>query len=134
MFITMFWGHMDFDSGKFMYCNAGHNYPILIRGNGDIEFLKTGGLILGMFPDATYEMDEIQLEKDDTLLCYTDGVTEAINFRDEEFGEERLFQIAKYFKAPSSEMLVKKIVKRVEAFAGPADQYDDMTLFAMKVK
>lgn len=133
MFITAFYGRLNLETNEFTYCNAGHNYPLLIREDGEIVELKTGGIILGIFPDATYEIGKLTLEKGDIILAYTDGITEAINTAEEEFGEDRLMEVIKSIKNPDPQNLIQRIIQEVKQFQGDADQYDDMTLFAVKM-
>ena len=87
-FVTVMYGVLGAD-GRLTYSNAGHNPPILVGRNG-VRRLETGGLILGLFPHATYEEETLQLEDGDTLVVFSDGVTEALNEAGDEFGEERL--------------------------------------------
>jgi sigma-B regulation protein RsbU (phosphoserine phosphatase) len=134
MFITMFYGRVDQETNEFVYCNGGHNYPMLIRNNGDIELLKAGGLILGIFPDSNYEIATLSLESGDTILCYTDGITEAINSKNEEYGDGRLLNFVKENRTLSPESLIEGIIEDVSAFQGTARQYDDITLFALKMR
>ncbi len=89
-FITLFYGVLELATGKLSYCNAGHNPPLLVRPDGAVESLGTGGALLGAFAEWSYESGEVTLQPGDRLLCYTDGVTEAENPAGEEFGEERL--------------------------------------------
>ena len=87
-FVTVMYGVLAPD-GRLTYSNAGHNPPILV-GRSGVRRLETGGLILGLFPHATYEEETLQLEDGDTLVVFSDGVTEALNAAGDEFGEERL--------------------------------------------
>ena len=87
-FVTVMYGVLAPD-GRLTYCNAGHNPPILV-GRSGVRRLETGGLILGLFPHAIYEEETLQLEDGDTLVVFSDGVTEALNAAGDEFGEERL--------------------------------------------
>jgi serine phosphatase RsbU (regulator of sigma subunit) len=135
-FITMFLGCFDFHTNRFIYCNAGHNFPIWIKNSGEIQVLDKSSLILGGFPDVPYELEDIFLESGDALLFYTDGITEAINGNDEEFGEQRLLDAVKSLQSADipPKDLVESIIKKVNQFRGNAEQADDITIFAMKVK
>ncbi|MCK4385868.1 MAG: SpoIIE family protein phosphatase, partial [candidate division Zixibacteria bacterium] len=92
-FATFFYGILKLKENSLEYVNAGHNPPILLRGNKEAEFLEEGGLVLGVLPEVEYCKGEIKLQKGDLIVCYTDGVTETINTRDEEFGIEKLIEI-----------------------------------------
>ncbi|MFQ6031511.1 MAG: PP2C family protein-serine/threonine phosphatase, partial [Candidatus Zixiibacteriota bacterium] len=83
-FATMFYGEIDPKSRRFTYCNAGHNYPVVIHEDGRIEFLEVGGLILGAFAQASYERGEVLIQRNDTIFFYSDGLTENFNDKDEE--------------------------------------------------
>jgi serine phosphatase RsbU (regulator of sigma subunit) len=135
-FITMFLGCFDFHTNRFIYCNAGHNFPIWIKHSGEIQVLDKSSLILGGFPDVPYELEDIFLKSGDALLFYTDGITEAINGNDEEFGEQRLLDAVKSLQSADipPKDLVESIIKKVNQFRGNAEQADDITIFAMKVK
>lgn len=134
MFITMFYGTLNLKNYEFTYCNAGHNYPILIRNTGETQLLKTGGLVLGVLPHADYNLGKFPLEKGDMILCYTDGIVEAVNEKDEEFGEDRLMKVIQEKKDSSPKELVERIINRVNQYKGSAEQYDDITIFAVKMK
>ncbi len=88
-FATIFYAIVSFD-GCLTYCNAGHNPPLLFGPNGFRRRLATGGLIIGAFQQATFEEEQLQLDPGDTLVVFSDGVSEAMNVEGEEFGEERL--------------------------------------------
>src|SRR6185503_13103988 len=88
-YATLFYGIYQDDCRVFSYVNAGHNPPILLR-NGRITYLNSSGTVIGLFPDRIYEQVNLQLLPNDFLVLYTDGVVEARNGREEEFGEERL--------------------------------------------
>ena len=91
MFVTCFYGVLDTRTGRIELCNAGHNPPYLLRGNGSVEPTpQVGGFMLGMFADATYQATTVDLAPGDSLVLYTDGVTEAVNAAEEPYDEERL--------------------------------------------
>jgi serine phosphatase RsbU (regulator of sigma subunit) len=132
-FVTMFYGEIDSQIRKLTYCNAGHNYPILVRGGSQIQFLDVGGLILGAFAEAPYEMGDIELNSRDLIFFYSDGLTDTRNLRDEEFGEERLIQLLLKWSYLSADELKDRIVNEVNDFSQGAVQYDDLTLVTLKV-
>src|SRR5207249_2599989 len=80
-FITLFYAEIDYGGSVMRFCNAGHNYPLLRRKDGSIENLEKGGLLLGLFEDALYEMGEVEFRQGDALLLYSDGISEAFDSR-----------------------------------------------------
>lgn len=134
-FITFFWGIFNPQSLDFRYVNAGHNPPLLLRGEGDkIEELEEGGLILGAMPTmAPYEEQSVTLKQNDLLVFYTDGVTEAMNnAKTEEFGKERLLQCIRSHRSKPAEEIKSAIITAVQSFA-KGTQSDDITLMVIKV-
>ena len=131
-FTTLFYGVLDSDRRSFRYSNAGHVPPMLIRQNGTITRLSEGGMVLGVLPGARYEENEISCAPGDRLVLVTDGITEARNLQDEEFGEDRLAQfIVEHRQLPAAE-LQHKLVEAVASFAGQALQ-DDATLMIVSL-
>ena len=116
-----------FPGGELVYSNAGHSAPFLV-GQGGVRRLSTGGRILGAFADATFEEETIPLRDGDTLVMFTDGVIEACNERDEEFGEGRLLKILQSCPSASPAALVSQVLGGVREFGGHAEQNDDATV------
>jgi len=133
-FITFFYGELNTKENKFTYCNAGHNPPFKINRNGKIEELMTGGLILGMMPDQIFETETISLDSGDSIVMFTDGITEAMNEKSEEFGEERLKSIIKKSLDLSSKELMEKIIGDVRKYSGSMPQADDITIIILRVR
>jgi len=131
-FATMFYGEFNPLTRKLSYCNAGHNYPIVIRKDQKVEFLKTGGLILGAFPEATYQMGQVEFEPEDLVFFYSDGLTENFNEKMEMFGEDRLLELLLENRKLSCEKLKERIIKEVEDFAQGVSLYDDFTIVILK--
>jgi len=129
-FATVIYGVLAPD-GRLTYSNAGHNPPILI-GRSGVRRLDTGGLILGLFPQAVYEEDTLQLEDGDTLVVFSDGVTEALNAAGEEFGEERLLPCLLENSACSPAELLGCILSTVRAFTASAAPNDDVTALVLR--
>ncbi|MBV9084720.1 MAG: serine/threonine-protein phosphatase, partial [Acidobacteriaceae bacterium] len=128
-FITFFIAEIDAASGEICYSNAGHNAPIIMRANGNAERLGPTGLILGIAPDAQYEEKTAHLNPGDTLLLFSDGVTEPHNpDLDEEFGEERLVSLLKEVRLHSAVHVIEAVRREVAGFTGGAPASDDMTL------
>ncbi|NOY78075.1 MAG: SpoIIE family protein phosphatase [Calditrichaeota bacterium] len=133
-FITFFYGELLVRESSLTFTNAGHNPPILFHQDGSYQFLKEGGIILGMMPHVAYEESTVLLHPNDVLVLYTDGITEAQNQEEEEFGEERLIQkIYENLLLPAEE-ISEKILEAVKTFSNGADQTDDMTLLVVKIK
>ncbi len=131
-FITMFYGVLDTSRKRLRYTNAGHVPPVLMRGNDPIQRLPEGGIVLGIFPGAMYEEAEIAVETGDRLVLFTDGITEASNSQDEEFGMERLIDLLKtYHDGPASRILAA-ILDSVGRFTAQGFQ-DDATLMILSV-
>jgi anti-sigma regulatory factor (Ser/Thr protein kinase) len=132
MFITMFLGIMDLETGKISYCNAGHNPPILVR-KGGAEFVDTEPcLLFGVDMRAKYTVYELVLNPGDSLFLYTDGLTEAENVNKELFGEERALKIADGFVAMTAQDQVDTMRQAVREYTNGAEQSDDLTMLAVR--
>jgi sigma-B regulation protein RsbU (phosphoserine phosphatase) len=126
-FITLFYGEVDFEQGVLRFTNAGHNYPMLRRSDGSIEELQEGGLILGLFEDAEYQRGEVPFAPGDSLLLYSDGISEAADTRGNLFGEDRLRALWQTCCTLPSGEVIGCLLRDVEKFRGSAGQSDDMT-------
>ncbi|MBK9247372.1 MAG: PP2C family protein-serine/threonine phosphatase [Ignavibacteria bacterium] len=132
-FITFFCGIIDSDTGQFAYINAGHNPPMLLRKDKSIHELKEGGIILGILDTPPpYRMGYTIIERGETLLLYTDGVSEAMNPKDEEFGEAQTTSFLREFSSLPAVDIVDKLIEAVQYHAGIAPQSDDITLAIIK--
>jgi len=131
-FVTMFLGVVDGPSGKLHYVNAGHEQPYLIRENGEQVRLTEGGLVLGAFPEATYETASLQLHPGDLLFLYTDGLPDATNESEEVFGIERVARSLQGNRTESPEKILADILGESREFVQDADAIDDITLLAMR--
>jgi serine phosphatase RsbU (regulator of sigma subunit) len=133
-FATLFWGVFDLQCSTFRYVNAGHAAPMLVRKDRNrIDRLDEGGPILGCLPEAKYLAGEVQVHEGDTLILYTDGVSEAANERAEEFGEERILQTLTTAPDVTPAVVCEHLTEKVSAFAGaqrPAE--DDRTLLVVR--
>ena len=133
-FITFFWAIVENDSKQLLYVNAGHNPPLLIR-KGKIIKLDKGGIILGVMSTMIpYISERLQLEKDDVIVLFTDGVSEAMNQSGEEFSDERLEKLSISLVEKSAEGISVTIQNEVSKFAYGTVQSDDITLMVIKVK
>ncbi len=134
-FATLFFSSLNYQSHLLRYSNAGHNPPLFFRNNDDkIIRLKEGGMILGIMENSEYEEGEIKFEKGDLLVIFSDGITEAMNIKDEEFGEERLIRAIKEKRSEDTNTIIDYIVKEIRKFAGKRPQNDDMTIIAIRRK
>ncbi len=132
MFITMFIGVLDMETGIVSYCNAGHNPPILIRSEQAQYMELAMNLILGVELDAKYSSQTLQLSPGDTLFLYTDGLTEAENAEKKLFGEEKALDIANKFGEISAEKQIEIMHQAVRRFVGEAEQSDDLTMLSIR--
>lgn len=133
-FVTAFYGVLDTKNRVLTFSNAGHYPPILIRKNGTVELLSEGGPVLGVIPDATYEERPVSLSSGDLLVLYTDGVTEAVNVSNEQYGQERLEKLLVSSIHMSAAEVTQHIVDEVASFRGNAKQNDDLTLVVLKAR
>ena len=131
-FISLFYALLDAPAKRLTYSNAGHNSPILVRGDGSTLRLDRGGPVIGIFSDGSYAQGEISLCSGDRLVLYTDGVTEAANQQDEEFGEERLTQLLRENRRLKAQDLQAKILETVTEFC-QGNFRDDVTLVTVSV-
>ncbi|NIP28535.1 MAG: SpoIIE family protein phosphatase [Phycisphaerae bacterium] len=131
-FITFFFAVICVGEMTVSYCNCGHQPTMLIR-EGQVMELQKGGLVLGVDPQAEYEIETVGLKDGDYLLFYTDGLVDAANFDGEFWGKERLFETAKMFTEGSAEQMVKSILGYRRRFVGLASQRDDTSIIGVKV-
>ena len=136
-YATFFFGIFDPVVSRFYYVNAGHNPPVLLRksARGSYESLRLdcGGPVIGLLPEASYEQGSLLLQPGDVLLAYTDGISEAMNSAEEEWGEEAMILAAQQSCDRTADDIVKAIFAAADTFAGNASQHDDMTVLVMKV-
>ncbi|HEY7338915.1 MAG TPA: ADOP family duplicated permease [Bryobacteraceae bacterium] len=133
-YATFFYGQVDEDRRELRYVNAGHNPPYVLRRDGALEELPAGGLIIGMFPVARYEEAAVALHPGDVLLAFTDGVSEAHDPAEEEFGEDRLKDLLQRTgHLPVNEM-ASQILGELKGWMRDAPQFDDLTFILMQVR
>lgn len=131
-FATLFYGVLDTERHVIEYCNAGHDQPIHIR-NGMIDSeLEATGLILGVLEEFPYEQDQVHMEVNDVLVLYTDGITEAMNPDEEEFGIERTREILLKHSDKSAIEIQDMLINAIVSHAGSQKQSDDITLMVIK--
>ena len=131
-FATLFYGVFDRDTRILRYVNAGHNPPMVIRPDGSILWLETGGAPVGMFPDWDYKEGAVHLNPGDTVLAYTDGVVEAANLEGEDWGVAGLRGAALECRATCADELVRYIFSSMDEFSS-GRQVDDATVVVMRV-
>ncbi len=132
-FITFFAAIYDPETSVLTYVNAGHDVPILARVDGSLEFLEIGGVILGCLQDLKYQEGRVKLNSGDSLMLYTDGVREAWNAEEEEFGVERLESFAVKSRLLSPNEQIQHLQKEIIEFHGSNHFDDDFTLLIVKV-
>ena len=134
LFVTLFYAIIDTQQRRLRYVSGGHNPPILFKkASNDVHLLEADGIALGVLDEIELEEKEEELKEGDVIVLYTDGVTESINPRDEEFGEERLIQLIKDHHTLSANELIQKITDVVMAFTEDEPQFDDFTLMIVKI-
>jgi sigma-B regulation protein RsbU (phosphoserine phosphatase) len=129
-FVTLFYGEFDASSGLLRYTNAGHNYPLVRRRDGELIELRAGGLPLGI-AELPYEQGEVLLGPGDSLLLYSDGIPEAFDAFQREFGDQRLRQVWGAQGAARPAEVIDALITEVQAFRGAAHQSDDMTIVVL---
>jgi sigma-B regulation protein RsbU (phosphoserine phosphatase) len=134
-YATFFYGQYSPAEGRFDYVNAGHNAPMLFRRGGSDDTLvrlEPGGTVVGLLEDAQYLQGSVRLRPGDVLVAFTDGISEAMNLDDEEWGEERLLEAIQTSRGASAQELLKHLFEAATRFAGAAPQHDDMTLVVLR--
>jgi sigma-B regulation protein RsbU (phosphoserine phosphatase) len=133
MFATVFCGLLDLQTGVFSYSNAGHNPPLLRRRGEAPAWLELPpGLVLGVRPEARYAPMQVLLAPGDSLLLYTDGITDALDLQDQAFSAQRLLQEAGGPAEESAQAMTQRILGRVRTYAAGADPADDMALLCLR--
>jgi phosphoserine phosphatase RsbU/P len=133
-FVTLFIAQLDPQTGILNYINAGHNPPLIGHANGEVQLLASGGLPLGILPMAEFEVGQTKLESGESLVIYSDGVSEANNLNGDEFGMERLMQVISKNLHASAAGLRDKVESALSAFTQTAPANDDITLVIVKKK
>lgn len=131
-FLTLFFGLLEPDSGVLRYVSAGHNPALLLGGSGQTVRVESTGVPIGILPNATWREETLQMEPGDLLCVYTDGVTEAVNEGEEEFGLDRLARLLSRNAASSPQKICDEVLSAVADFARGMPQYDDQTLLVVR--
>lgn len=133
MFVTVFYAIYTISTGEIVYSNAGHNPPLVLKSNGSVEMLPMSmDFVLGALDGMQFTDERLSLNVGDMLLMYTDGVTEAFNCNDEQFGEQRLEDSLASTKGKDVKITISRIRDDVGEFAGDVPQSDDITILAFK--
>jgi phosphoserine phosphatase RsbU/P len=134
MFVTAFAGVLDLRTGRVDYADAGHEPPFILQSSGTVlKVNKVGGIVLGFLPGQKFRSGMLQLDPGDALVLYTDGVTEAMDVRNQLFGAEAIEEtLSRAGHAPRSEKIIKGLLEDVRAFVGEAHQSDDITMLVIK--
>jgi sigma-B regulation protein RsbU (phosphoserine phosphatase) len=133
-YITAILANFEPATGRCTFVNAGHNGGILIRRDGRIDCLKATGPPLGLLPDLPFLSERIELFPGDVLCLYSDGVPEAFNPQEEEWGDERLMGCLHQCRHMDPERIIAKVFEAIDSFAGHAPQHDDITMLILKRK
>jgi serine phosphatase RsbU (regulator of sigma subunit) len=131
-FITFFLCVLDPATGEVTYANAGHNPPFLVRHSGDVEMIEGGGPVLGILSMATYGKYTTHLDPGDVLVLYSDGVTEATNPCEEEFGEDRFAAVLRENRGRSAQEILSAVTAALQEWAAGSPAADDITLIVAK--
>lgn len=135
IFVTGWIGIMDIETGLMTYSNAGHNPPLAKLGNSDFDFLEMSpGLVLAGMEDFKFKNAEMNLSPGDKILLYTDGVTEAVNAKNELYGEDRLKEYLDKHSTDTPEGILHGLRADIDNFAGKAEQFDDITMLLFTYK
>jgi phosphoserine phosphatase RsbU/P len=131
-FVTLFYGILDTNDHSLVFCNAGHENPYLVSEGRDLRRLSEGGVVLSILEDFPYQEERVELAPGDLMVVFSDGITEAVNPNQEQFGDVRLGQLIQEHRNESAAELIESIIRGVRQHAGSAHQMDDMTLLVLR--
>jgi sigma-B regulation protein RsbU (phosphoserine phosphatase) len=131
-FTTAVLAELDPATGDIAYVNAGHNVPILRKRSGVVERLETGGIPVGIFAESPYQVGSNRVESGDWLVIFTDGVIEAVNGKDEEYGESELIRLLDREARSAPAELLRKLLAELDRHVGNTPQHDDITCLLLK--
>jgi sigma-B regulation protein RsbU (phosphoserine phosphatase) len=132
LFVTFFMGILNMRTGDINFCNAGHNYPYILRKDGTLQCLEeTHGMPLGIDEHIVYQAGITHLGKEDSLILFTDGITEAISVDSNFYGEERLEELIRKCHGLTTEQITRTILKDVSEFTRTPEKSDDITLMVL---
>jgi len=131
-FTTAFFAELDPATGDMVYVNAGHNVPILRKKLGPLERLEAGGIPIGIFAESRYQVGTTRIEGGDWLVIFTDGVVEAVNGKDEEYGEPALIRLVDRESGSAPAELLRSLLADLDGHVGNTPQHDDITCLLLK--
>ena len=131
-FTTAFFAELDPATGDVVYVNAGHNVPILRKASGAVERLEAGGIPIGIFAESPYAVGTTRLEGGDWLVIFTDGVVEAVNGKDEEYGEPEFIRLVDRGSGSAPAELLRSLLAELDRYVGNTPQHDDITCLPLK--
>jgi sigma-B regulation protein RsbU (phosphoserine phosphatase) len=132
-YMTMFVTLLDQPHRTLHYVNAGHVPPAVVRSNGTVDYLREGGMVVGMFPSVKFDRGHVRLESGDIFVACTDGITEAMNAQDDEFGSQRLIEMVARERALPASEIVQSVLTEVDYFSRGGTHEDDRVILIMKV-
>lgn len=132
-YATLFYAQLDPKTLTLDYVNAGHNPPMLFRASGEVERLEVGGTVVGLLPRFPFRQARVQLQRGDLLVGFTDGVSEAENGAQEDWGDDRLIAAVRGASTAGASELMAHLMREADRFAAGAEQHDDMTLVILRV-
>jgi sigma-B regulation protein RsbU (phosphoserine phosphatase) len=132
-YATFFYAQYDPETRTLTYVNGGHNPPLVFRKSGQVLRLETGGPVVGLLPILSYQEASVSLEAGDMLVAFTDGISEAMNPRNEEWGEDRLIESAWRIYGSTAQQAMNELLASADRFAAGATQHDDMTIMVARV-
>ncbi|MEA2030613.1 MAG: SpoIIE family protein phosphatase [candidate division Zixibacteria bacterium] len=132
-YVTIFYGELDITCGELAYCNGGHNYPVLARADGEVELLNIGGPLVGALPDMKYTSTSIRLNPDDILFLFTDGLSEAMDEEEHEYGEERIRKMVSTNRNNGAQEIMDCILNDVHTYDRSHPPRDDTTIISLKL-
>jgi phosphoserine phosphatase RsbU/P len=132
-FMTMFVALLDRTHRSLHYVNAGHVQPAVIRATGEVDYLTEGGMVVGLFPGVRYERGHVKLHPGDIVVACTDGITEADNAAEEEFGSQRLVDMVAQERTQSADAIVQSVLTEVDEFSRGGTHEDDRVIMILRV-
>jgi sigma-B regulation protein RsbU (phosphoserine phosphatase) len=129
----MFMALVENEGRALRYVNAGHVPPVIVHADGAREWLQTGGMVVGLLPDASYECGSVALGEGDLLVACTDGITEAMDADGNEYGKERLAESVRRFRTESPDEILRRILEEVDDHSRGGIHEDDRVLMVLKV-
>jgi sigma-B regulation protein RsbU (phosphoserine phosphatase) len=132
-YMTMFVALLDQPHRALHYVNAGHVPPAVVRPSGEVDYLREGGMVVGLFPSVKYERGTVRMQPGDIFVACTDGITEAMNAQDEEYGRERLMELVGRKRDLRAHEIVQSVLTEVDLFSRGGTHEDDRVILILKV-